>query len=91
MKTTLDLPDELLRAIKIRAVKERRKLKDAVADLLQRGLSRESTARAAVRHRVRFPLVRCAHEARPGEEITPERVAEILIEGETGPGRGTVR
>jgi hypothetical protein len=31
MKTVLDLPDELAREIKIRAVTENRKLKDAVA------------------------------------------------------------
>jgi hypothetical protein len=29
MKTTLDLPDDLMREVKIRAVKENRKLKEA--------------------------------------------------------------
>jgi plasmid stability protein len=38
VKTTLDLPDELMRAIKIRAVKANRRLKDEVAHLLRRGL-----------------------------------------------------
>ena len=32
MKTTLDLPDDLVRAVKMRAVAEDRKLKDMVAD-----------------------------------------------------------
>ena len=38
MKTTLDLPDELMREVKILAARESRKLKDTVADLLTRGL-----------------------------------------------------
>ncbi|MPY87942.1 MAG: antitoxin [Luteitalea sp.] len=83
MKTTLDLPDELMRMVKIRAVHEGRKLKDIIADLLRRGLAIEGAAPRAVRHRVRLPLVRCAHEARPDEEMTPDRVAEVLLEDET--------
>jgi hypothetical protein len=35
-----------------------------------------------IRRRVRLPLVQCAHEAPPGEELTPERVAQILIDEE---------
>lgn len=39
MKTTLELPDHLMRAVKIRAAKTDRKLKDVVAELIQRGLA----------------------------------------------------
>ena len=42
MKTTLDLPDSLVRDIKLRAVLEGRKLKDVVADLLRAGLTPSS-------------------------------------------------
>ena len=38
MKTTLDLPDELMREVKIRAVHENKKLKDAIADFIRKGL-----------------------------------------------------
>jgi hypothetical protein len=38
MKTTLDLPDELIREVKLRAVMQRRTVKDLVADLLRQGL-----------------------------------------------------
>jgi hypothetical protein len=38
MKTTLDLPDELMREVKIRAVHEREKLKEVIAELLQAAL-----------------------------------------------------
>jgi hypothetical protein len=79
MKTTLDLPDDLMRAVKIRAVEESRKLKDTIADLHRRGLAHPSGARPTARQRVRLPLVRCAQEARSGEEMTTERVAEVLI------------
>jgi plasmid stability protein len=79
VKTSFDLPDDLMRAVKIRAVEENRKLKDTIADLLRHGLAQPSGARPKARQQVRLPLVRCAHEARPGEEMTPERVAEVLI------------
>ncbi len=91
MKTTLELPDDLMRTIKIRAFKENRELVDTIADLLRRGLSHEPVEPTSVRNRVRLPLVQCAHEALPGEEMTPERVAEILLEEEAEVGRGPVR
>jgi hypothetical protein len=81
VKTTLDLPDDLVRAVKIRAVEENRKLKDVMADLLRRGLSQKRGA-PSVRKRLKLPLIECVHEARPGEEMTPERVAEALLEEE---------
>jgi plasmid stability protein len=83
MKTTLDLPDDLMRAVKIRAAEENRKLKDVIAELLRRGLALPSGTPPVIRRRVRLPLVQCAHEAPPGEELTPERVAQILIDEET--------
>jgi plasmid stability protein len=91
MKTTLDLPDDLMRDIKVRAARENRKLKDAIADLLRRGLSRKATEAPALRHRVKLPLVQCAHEARPGEELTPERAAALLLEEEAEAARGPLR
>jgi hypothetical protein len=39
VKTTLDLPDELMHAVKIRAVHEHKKLKNTIAALLREGLS----------------------------------------------------
>jgi plasmid stability protein len=82
MRTTLDLPDDLMRSVKIRAVHENRSLKDVIADLLRRGLAEEPSASRAVRNRVRLPLVQCARPAKPDEEMTPERVAELMLEEE---------
>ena len=38
MKTTLELPDDLVKEIKLLAVQEGKKLKDAIACLLRQGL-----------------------------------------------------
>ncbi|MGB6451566.1 MAG: hypothetical protein WBE92_12510 [Steroidobacteraceae bacterium] len=39
MKTTLELPDTLMRRVKLRAVRRNQKLKDAVAQLLELGMA----------------------------------------------------
>ena len=86
MKTTLDLPDALVKQIKIRAVEEGRKLKDEVADLLRKGLAvatgTEPDGQAAVITRDKetgLPVIECKQAAAPEEEMTPERVADILL------------
>ena len=38
MKTTFDLPDELIREVKLRAVVQRRTVKDLVAEFIRDGL-----------------------------------------------------
>ena len=91
VKTTVDLPDDLMREVKIRAVRENRKLKEAMADLLRRGLSQRKPGRAAVRDRVTLPIIECSHEARPGKEMTPDRVASVLLEEESEARRGSLR
>lgn len=91
MKTTLDLPDDLVRAVKIRAVEENRRLKDMVTDLLRRGLAQKRGVPVAAGSSLKLPLVECAHEARPGEEMTPDRVSEVLLEEEAGTSRGALR
>jgi hypothetical protein len=78
VKTTLELPDELVREIKVRAARENRKLKDLVAELLAQAL--DEKPRGEIRNRVRLPLFEGGHHAAPGEEMTPEQVAEILLE-----------
>ena len=39
MKTTLELPDGLMRRVKLRAVHRNRKLKDEIAQLLEAGMA----------------------------------------------------
>jgi hypothetical protein len=85
MKTTLDLPEDLVTQVKIRAVRERKKLKDAVAELLRKGLASTGTRKRSSRRVLivkdkltGLPLIQCEKAAKPGEEITPERIADIL-------------
>ena len=47
MKTTFELPDDLVRRIKIRAVHEKRKLKETVAFLLEQGMASAPPAHTA--------------------------------------------
>jgi len=82
MKTTIELPDDLMREIKVRAARQDRKLKDLIAELLRRGLAEERNGAAIVRHRVQLPIFQGGHPAKPEEEMTPERVAELLLNQE---------
>lgn len=68
MKTTLDLPDELMREVKIRAVHEHKKLKDAIAELLRRGMAAGKT---------RLPKTPKAVKLRGGPITTEEIEAAI--------------
>ena len=90
MKTTLDLPDALVKQVKLRAVREGRKLKDAVADLLRKGLASRPTQavgeRAMKSPRIikdpetSLPLIVCDPEA-PASKMTAEEL--IALEQET--------
>ncbi len=58
-KTTLDLPADLVREMKLRAVHEGRKLKDVAAELLTRGLAPDLTpgpVPAATTGSIKLPL-----------------------------------
>ena len=84
MKTTLDLPDALMKQVKLRALREGRKLKDAVADLLRRGLAAQEAPAAGAPvigtdPQTGLPLVECKRSAAPRDEMTPERVADVLL------------
>lgn len=83
MKTTFDLPPELVRAVKLRAVHEGRKLKDVAADLLKRGLAGPETAAKprAVKPKIEIqdsglPVVRCAANA-PARRMTADELLAL--------------
>ncbi len=82
MKTTLDLPDDLMRQVKLKAVREDRKLKDLVAELLRQGLKSPASTASPPSRRAQFPIFRGGHPAKPEEEMTPERVAQLLLDDE---------
>jgi plasmid stability protein len=86
MKTTLDLPDTLIKQVKLRALKEGKKLKDAVADLLRKGLAvaasentRAAKSPLSIDKKTGLPRIECRHAASAQDELTADRVAEILL------------
>lgn len=54
---------------------------------MKKTLDLPNLLRMAARRRCKLPLVECAHEAQPGEEMTPERVGEVLLEEEAAAHR----
>ncbi len=76
MRTTLELPDDLMRSIKVRAAQTDRTLTEVIAELLRSGLS-AAEAGVSGGQRVQLPLVRSSRTASP-DELSPERIAAIL-------------
>ena len=77
MKTTLDLPADLVKAMKLRAVHEGRKLKDVAAELLERGLREKSPDDSPpVRQAIRLPLFPSSPDA-PASKMTTEELLAL--------------
>ena len=78
MKTTLELPDDLMREIKIRAAQEGRTIKDLLTELLRRAIGPTTPKKKRILKYKDLPVRRGGKAATPETEITPDRVAEIL-------------
>ncbi len=83
MKTTFDLPPDLVRELKLRAVHEGRKLKDLTADLLRRGLAGSEPAARSQPPKPKIeiqanglPVVRCAVNA-PAKRMTADQLLAL--------------
>ena len=81
MKTTLDLPDDLMREVKVLAAQNDRKLKDLLAELLRNGMAKsKKTSSAPIRNRISLPLVDCG---KPGAiDLSSEQIDQALLEQE---------
>lgn len=81
MKTTLDLPDDLIREMKIRAATQGRKLKEVMADALRSGLSLESTGQPPTRPSITTDpeLGHLLVQGPPNAPISKMTIEEILI------------
>ena len=80
MKTTLEIPDEIMRAVKIRAAVEGRKLKDIVAEALKAGLLAISSSPRSPKGiqvetdpKTTLPVVVAVADA-PGSTLTAEEL-----------------
>jgi plasmid stability protein len=80
MKTTLDLPPELIREMKLRAAGEGRKLRDVATEIFRRGLAcADASPREVYQRRVKLPLIACEQRS---ERLTAAKVAAILLKQE---------
>jgi hypothetical protein len=91
MKTTFELPDDLVKQVKLRALQDGRKLKDAVADLLRKGLTAAVNTPSdadqpvvTTDKKTGLPLIECKRAATRRDEMTPGRVADVLLAQEAG-------
>ena len=78
VKTTIELPGDLVREIKLRALHDGLKLKETMADLLRQGLTARQP-RVTRASRVKLPLVQC----RRAVVLSPEQVADALLKQES--------
>jgi plasmid stability protein len=84
MKVTLDLPDELVKQLKLQAVHGGKKLKDAFADTLRAGLVIHEKPMDLVIKKNRktgLPIVQCPSDA-PARRMTTVEI--LALEHESG-------
>lgn len=75
MKATFDLPNDLVRSIKLRAVHENRGLKEVVTDLLRSALAHETLPKTAPQKgRIELPLF----ASKPGAPASRMRADALL-------------
>ncbi len=88
MRTTIDLPDELLRQAKAKAALNGMKLKDLITQFVEQGLE-QGASRSAVslrRQRSELPVARAA-TGRSLPSLTNAEIDRLLDEEETTRGR----
>ena len=82
MKTTLDLTDELIREVKLRAVAQRRTVKDLVAEFLRQGLGIAPQAPAPPAGSMveigpkGLPVIRCRSKA-PATRMSAKKLLQL--------------
>ena len=79
----MDLPDDLMRAIKLRALQEGKKLNEILPELLQSGLSTDMGATPPLAARIEidkdtgFPVI--LGGTTPTKSMTPTELSDILL------------
>ena len=84
MRTTMDLPDDLMRAIKMRALQEGKKLNEIMPELLANGLKTDRVKLTKARLGVdeKTGLLVILGGKTPKREMTPTELSDILNEQE---------
>lgn len=78
MKITLDLPEHLVRSLKLRALNEGRRMKDVAAEVFRKGLNVSATKAKAVgeRGKLLLPLFPTKANA-PAKRMSAEQLLEL--------------
>lgn len=82
MKTTIELPDELYRKVKMASARRGLTLKELLTEAIHAML--KTTSRTNRTRRLSYgemPLLKGTRKAPAGKELTPQRVHEILYGG----------
>lgn len=84
MKTTIDLPEELVRQMKLRAVNEGRKLKEVAAEVFRQGLMQTGGKSLAKdpRQKIELPLFKCSKKA-PARRMKFKDLQDFEIQVQT--------
>jgi hypothetical protein len=90
MKTTIDLPEDLVREMKLCAAQEGRKLKDIAAEAMRRGLRMPEPATTRGRRRVKLPII-AAPRGASSFDLTGERVHELEMQTEAESHEASLR
>lgn len=78
MKITRDLPEELVREMKIRAASQGRKLRDVGTEVIKRGINSDKPVKTETEYsRVKLPMLAGGKAIR---QFTPEEIDEILLQ-----------
>ena len=84
VKTTFDLPEELVREMKFRAVRQGKKLREVAEEVLRRGLAAPPSppTQGGGRRRVPLPLIPRPEGSKPFD-LSGERLVELEREAES--------
>ena len=88
MMTTLDLPESLVEEVKVQALRQGEELAEAFAGLVRKGLQLSHSPPPKLEpslvttSALGFPIIAGGHPASASEELTPRRVAELLLSQE---------
>lgn len=89
MKTTMELPDDLVQELKLRSVHERKKLKDVAAQAIRRGLQTKESPpletpplpKGLMLNEHGFPVFRCGPNA-PASKMSIEELLALEQESQ---------
>lgn len=83
MKTTLDLPDDLMREVRIRAAREGKKMKDLLAAAIRTGLDAAASDVPAI-PRTALPVMKLAKAPGKRKVLSLAESCEVVKAAELG-------